>query len=244
MNGLNAISRLNLIIRASIDERQYGNLKGSYTAHYLIFLLDEVLKGLEERHTMASLILIDFKKAFDFVDHTTTVSDLIAMGCRSSIVPFLNDFLTGREHRVKYGDAITTFAPITCGVPQGTVAGPVVFLALVNSLCQAIAKRAKFVDDLTFAHIIKLIREVLQFPQQRDLDALASECIKKLMETNPIKCEALHVFPEERQPWPLVLPDLKLNGVQSRPIVRVRHVCCKTFLNRVFNPLPIRFDQN
>ena len=36
----------------------------------------------------------------------------------------------------------------------------------------------------------------------------------------------------------------KIKEVQSRPIVRGCHVCCKTFLNRVFNPLPIGFDQN
>ena len=207
-------------IRPNIDDRQYGNLKGSSSAHYLIFLLDEVLKGLEEKDTMASLILVDFKKAFDYVDHTTAVGDLISMGCRSSIVPFIIDFLSGREHRVRYGDATSTFVPITCGVPQGTVIGPVV-LCLVNSVCQAIARRAKFVDDLTLAHIIKLLHQALHFPQQQDLDALARECIKKLMETNPVKCEVMHAHfaqPIKRQPWPLVLPDLTLNG-EPLPVV-------------------------
>ena len=80
-------------IRGNIDERQYGNLKGSSTSHYLIYLLDEVLKGLDQPDTIASLVLVDFRKAFDYVDHTTAITDLIEMGCRSSLIPFVMDFL-------------------------------------------------------------------------------------------------------------------------------------------------------
>ena len=92
-------------IKPSIDERQYGNLKGRSTSHYLIFLIDEIYKALDKPHTIATLTLIDFKKAFDFVDHTIAVTELIKMGCRSSIIPFIISFLTRRRHRVRYKGA-------------------------------------------------------------------------------------------------------------------------------------------
>ena len=196
-------------IRANLDPRQYGNLKGSSTAHYLIYLLDTIHQALDKPHHMASLVLVDFKKAFDFVDHSIAITELISLGCRASIIPFISDFLTGRRHRVRYKDAVSDPAPITCGVPQGTRAGCVIFLALVNSLCKGMANRAKYVDDLTMAHLTKILEEIV-FVIQQDLDTLATECHDKGMETNPVKCEVMHtIFPLR----PITLPDLTLNGV-------------------------------
>lgn len=70
-------------IAPNIDPLQYGNLKGSSTNHYLIKMLDIILKGLEKPKHIAQLVLIDFKKAFDYVDHTvaapsTNCSSLVA----------------------------------------------------------------------------------------------------------------------------------------------------------------------
>ena len=102
----------------------------------------------------------------------------------------------------------TDFAPITCGIPRGTIAGPVIFLAMVNSLCQEVLSRAKFVDDLATANVI-CTRNIITFPMQHDLDTLSTDCGEKGMEINPIKCEALYEIPELR---PFVLPDLHISG--------------------------------
>ena len=195
-------------IRPNIDRRQYGNLKGKSTCHYLIYLLDEIYRGLDQLHNIASLILIDFKKAFDYVNHNVAIADLLKCGCRPSIIPFVINFLSDRRHRVLYQGETTAFASITCGVPQGTVCGPVVFLALVNSLWQEIERRAKFVDDLSAANIISTKNEIV-FPMQRQINTLTAECKDKDMETNPIKSEGLYMCPVLR---PLVLPDLHIDG--------------------------------
>ena len=81
---------------------------------------------------------------------------------------------------------ITDFAPITCGVPQGTIAGPVVFVALVNSLCQEVRRRAKFLDDLSTANIISTLNEII-YPMQQDLNNLTTQCTDKGMKINADK---------------------------------------------------------
>ena len=81
-------------IRDQLDPKQYGNLKGKSTTHYLIYLLDFILKGLETPQTMGALIMIDFKKAFDLIDHSVAINELHTMGCRPSILAFVADFLT------------------------------------------------------------------------------------------------------------------------------------------------------
>ena len=140
------------------------------------------------------------------------------MGCRASVVPFIASFLSGRRHRVRYIDAVSDYTDITCGVPQGTKAGGVIFLALVNSLCMEIERRAKYVDDLSLARIISILREINFAPLQNNLNLLSKQCKDKNMEPNPIKCEALYSNPTKR---PLVLPDLHLDGTPL-PVV---HEC-------------------
>ena len=140
------------------------------------------------------------------------------MGCRASIMPFVISFLTGRQHRVRYQDAITEYDDITCGVPQGTKAGGVVFLALVNSLCKEIERRAKYVDDLSLAQIISILHEIDFAPLQQNLDHLKFQCRDKNIEPNPIKCQAMYTITVKR---PLTLPDLQIDGTPL-PVV---HEC-------------------
>ena len=118
------------------------------------------------------------------------------------------DFLTGRRHRVRYGSTLSDYDAITCGVPQGTRLGVLAFLCVVDSLCRNVEHRAKFVDDLTMAELIKIRDAFVSLAQQR-LDELSTQCRDKHMVTNPIKCEALYACPMKR-PW--VFPDLQLNG--------------------------------
>ena len=198
-------------IRANLDPKQYGNLKGKSTTHYLVDLLDFVLKGLEEKNTMALILLVDFQKAFDYIDHTVAVTQLFHLGCRPSILRFVGDFLSHRRHRVAYQDALSEYDEITCGVPQGTRLGVLVFLAVVDMLCRDDETRVKYVDDLAMAEIINIRNQIL-FAMQGKLNSLSRECKHLNMITNPIKCEALYPCPTQLK-RPITYPDLQLNNV-------------------------------
>ena len=214
-------------IRPSIDHRQYGNLKGRSTSHYLIWIMDRLLRAIDQPNTFGSLTLIDFRKAFDFVDHSVVIAELVNMGCRASILPFICSFLTGRRHRVRYRGAISEWASITCGVPQGTRIGPIVFMALVNRISSDVEFRAKFVDDLVLLHLFRICLKdhlPILYPQQANLDTLSEQCTERGMVANPAKCEVLYPLLPQRQP--LVLPDLQLCGeplpvVESVKLLRV-----------------------
>ena len=84
-------------------------------------------------------------------------------------------------------------------------------LALVNGVCKTVPLRAKFVDDLVLLHLFRIdIRDPvpIQYPQQRDLSTLSTECKDRGIEANPIKSELLYpLLPSTR---PITLPDLFL----------------------------------
>ena len=84
-----------------------------------------------------------------------------------------------------------------------------VFMAVVDSLCRNVEHRAKFVDDLTMAELIRVRDTIVSIAQER-LDALSGLCRDKLVVANPLKCEVMYSSPA-RRPW--VFPDLHLNGV-------------------------------
>ena len=136
-------------ICSSLDHQQFGNIKATSTSHYLVSFLDFIHSHLDERNTSLALAFIDFKKAFDLVDHTVVINKAISLGLSPNLVGWLSDFLTGRRQAVRFQGSISTFQHLTCGVPQGTKMGPLCFLILINDALTHTPHRWKYVDDCT-----------------------------------------------------------------------------------------------
>ena len=99
----------------------------------------------------ADFLAIDYIKAFDRVNITVALNKLLDMNVRRVISPWIGSFLSGRKQRVRVNGATSDWYDVTCGVPQGTKVGPVVFVAMVNTVAELQPNRWKFVDDITVA---------------------------------------------------------------------------------------------
>ena len=137
-------------IEAKLDNCQYGNTKGSSATHYLIKLTDKAYASAE-RGNATTAVTIDYSKAFDYIDHTILVKKLINLGVTAKIVHLLISFLTNRSHCTKIGDEISSYKDIFCGVPQGTINGPKLFVIMINGDTDNEIINLKFVDDKTIA---------------------------------------------------------------------------------------------
>ena len=67
-------------ISRSIDRNQYGSINGSSTSHFLIELLDVFYKGTDKGNTVGTLVVTDFSKVFDCIDHTLAIQRLYELG--------------------------------------------------------------------------------------------------------------------------------------------------------------------
>ena len=138
-------------IKGKLDLDQYGNTKGSSTTHYLIKLTDEAYRSTDIGEATTALT-IDYSKAFDYVDHSILIEKLVLLGVRAEVINLIISFLSDRSHNTKMKGKLSEFADISCGVPQGTVSGPKLFVILINSAKCSFVKNYKFVDDKSLAH--------------------------------------------------------------------------------------------
>ena len=94
-------------------------------------------------------IFIDLKKAFDTVDHSILLHKLNHYGVRGIINSWFSSYLLKRSQSTQIGSTVSNKEEIVCGVPQGSVLGPLLFLIYVNDIyrCSQIFDFYLFADD-------------------------------------------------------------------------------------------------
>ena len=110
-----------------IVDQQFGfrKLHSSYMA--FMILMEKLITALEN-HDIVVGIFFDFSKAFDTVDHDILLSKLIHYGIRGRAHKWFTSYISNRKQYVTYNGTSSTMRNITCGVPQGSIMGPLLFL--------------------------------------------------------------------------------------------------------------------
>lgn len=109
-----------------IPPTQSGFRKGYSCGTALLGVIDDIITDLDN-DKFSLLILLDFSKAFDTLNHELLLSILQYIGLSHSAVNTLRSYLVNRVQIVKINDEYSNPGDITCGVPQGSILGPLLF---------------------------------------------------------------------------------------------------------------------
>ncbi|CAM4550905.1 unnamed protein product [Caretta caretta] len=171
--------------RKVIRNNQHGFTKGKSCLTNLIAFYDEITGSVDEGKAV-DMLFLDFSKVFDTVSHSILVSKLKKYGLDECTIRWVESWLDCRAQRVVINGSMSSWQPVSSGVPQGSVLRPVLFKIFINDLEDGVdCTLSKFADDT------KLGEEVDRI--QRALDKLEDWAKRNLMRFNKDKCRVLHL---------------------------------------------------
>ena len=205
-----------------LSSMQYGFREKHNTTHALFTLIKKVAKAYDDSsHTIG--IFMDFSKAFDTIDHTILLHKLYHYGIRGKALEWFRSYLTNRKQFVRIHNHKSCEKEVSCGVPQGSILGPLLFIIYVNDFYRSsqILTFILFSDDsnIFFSHqdphqLVQIVNTELNNVAKW---IRANRLSLNLDKTNfMLFSNTLHTIPGN-----IIMNDLAINKVESTKFVGV-----------------------
>ena len=185
-----------------------------------------------DRGFVNAVVFLDLKKAFDTVDHNILLTKLQYYGIRGSCHNWFTSYLSNRTQTCLMNSFMSSPKLVKCGVPQGTILGPLLFLLYINDLpnCLYFSQPRMYADDtsLTFASVdLKHIDDCLNY----DLNRVYIWLSANKLTLNLTKTEFMLVASRQKLSTFSVIPSFSIN---DHPVKQVSSV----------KSLGVHIDQN
>ena len=161
------------------------------------------------KKTEIFVLYLDFKKAFDTVPHDLLINKVENLGVGGNFLKIVASYLSNRKQYVKVNDSESETVPVTSGVPQGSLLGPLLFIIYINDLPQQTSKCSAF----GYADDFKLV-STNPANIQSDLEKIEKWCHNNKMQLNESKCHILPIKVNEKN-WHSFYLTLKLSQIKA-----------------------------
>ena len=157
-----------------LSESQFGFRKGYSTEMALASFVEKITSSLDKSEQTVGVFL-DLKKAFDTVNFNILFDKLAHIGIRGSPLELLKSYLTDRKQAVTISSFKSSLKDIVCGVPQGSILGPLLFIIYINDLPNALQTSfpIMYADDTNIFYSGKSLAEI-ERSLNKDLQTLSN----------------------------------------------------------------------
>ena len=201
----------------------------------LINIVEKWLKAMNEGK-LVGVIMVDFRKAFDLVDHHILLRKLKAYQLNASSMSWFQSYLNDRKQQVQIDNNFSNFEAITCGVPQGSILGPLLFLLFINDLplCTNTVITDMYADDTTLYDMNKS-QQVIENNLSTALIELSIWCRQNGMVINFEKTKAMLITTRQKR------DQLEIKSLNIKV-----NTCCDKYVNIVScdKLLGVQIDEN
>ena len=201
-----------------LADSQSGFRKNHSTMTALLDATDEwplnIDKGL-----VNAIVFIDLKKAFDTVDHKILLTKLEMYGIRDMSLKLFESYLTDRQQKCNINGTLSNPMPISCGVPQGSALGPLLFLIYINDLpnCLQHSTPRMYADD-TGLTIASISPTEIETKMNTDLSNINKWLYANKLSLNIAKTEFMLVTSRQKLRTMATYPKINING---QPVTEV-----------------------
>lgn len=192
---------------------QHGFRK-SFSCETQLLCFTHSLHAILDRGSRVDCIFLDFSKAFDKINHHLLLYKLRTLNIDDGILTWIEFFLTNRSQYVIANNYCSPSSPVTSGVPQGSVLGPLLFLIYINDLPDVVTSSIHlFADDCVVYREISSNFDTSSL--QTDITNIASWCTTWRMDLNTNKCKVLRISRTTQPPANYTLNNVTLDTVTS-----------------------------
>ena len=174
-----------------LSSLQHGFVHGRSCTTQLLEVLDKWTEAIEQGESVDAIYL-DFAKAFDMVRHQRLLVKLVGYGMGGKVLQWIAAFPEGRRQRILINGSKSSWFPVTSGIPQGSVLGPLLFAFYINHMPDVVASPIHmFADDTNIFR--QMTAQSDQVALQTDLRQLEAWTKKWQLRFNEEKCKVMHL---------------------------------------------------
>ena len=205
-----------------IYKLQYGFRKKHSTNHALLSIVEEIRKNLNNK-TFSCGVFVDLEKAFDTVNHMILIEKLEHYGIRGPTNKWIKSYLMNRKQYVNLNGVNSDVGLVTCGVPQGSILGPLLFIIYINDMNKSFVHSIvhHFADDTNLLFSSKdprTLRKIIN----KELNCLFEWLCANRLSLNVSKTEFIVFRPPKKSLMSRIV--LKLNGTKIFESPKIKYL--------------------